>query len=56
MFLVLEHSSEAAYEDIVRTAAHRCFPGSDIPSLYQIKQILAELSGVDFVVDWPYVH
>ncbi|KAG2060064.1 hypothetical protein BDR06DRAFT_948806 [Suillus hirtellus] len=22
---------------------HRCFPGSDIPSLYQIRQILAEL-------------
>ncbi|KAG1725615.1 uncharacterized protein EDB91DRAFT_1239764 [Suillus paluster] len=42
MFLALEHSSEAAYEDI-QTAAHRCFPESDIPSV--------TLSVVDSVVD-----
>ncbi|KAJ8588647.1 hypothetical protein M405DRAFT_792718 [Rhizopogon salebrosus TDB-379] len=50
MFLALEHSSEEAYADI-RTAVHQCFPGSDIPSLYQVKKILTELSGVVSVVD-----
>ncbi|KAI6137682.1 hypothetical protein BKA82DRAFT_3996681 [Pisolithus tinctorius] len=39
IFMSLEHSSESAYEKI-HISIHACFPGSELPSFYQVKHLL----------------
>ena len=48
-FMALEHSSEDAYEKI-RTGIHACFPGSELPSFYQVKWLLCDFTGVTSIV------
>ena len=50
MYLVLEHSSQETYERI-RRAVEKCFPGSIVPSLCQIKTMLADITGVKAFVN-----
>ena len=50
IFMALEHSSEASY-DKIRSSIQTCFPDSQLPSFYQVKRLLADLTGVTSVID-----
>ncbi|KAN0073770.1 hypothetical protein V8E55_012024 [Tylopilus felleus] len=50
MFLALKHSSQQAYT-MIRDAVEKCFPGSNVPSLYQIKKTLTDVTGVKPVLN-----
>lgn len=43
MFLALKHSSQ-------ENAVQKCFPGSTVPSLYQIKKMLVDITGVKPII------
>lgn len=50
MFMALEHSSQDTYVQI-REAVIECYPDSDVPPFHRVKTILANLSGVESLVD-----
>ncbi|KIK33171.1 hypothetical protein CY34DRAFT_18537 [Suillus luteus UH-Slu-Lm8-n1] len=50
MFMALEHSSQDTYVKICE-AVIECYPDSDVLPFYHVKTILANLSGVEFLVD-----
>ena len=50
IFVALEHSSEATY-DKIRTSIHAHVPGSQLPSFYQVKQLLADATGITSIVN-----
>ncbi|KAG1893540.1 uncharacterized protein F5891DRAFT_962782 [Suillus fuscotomentosus] len=50
LFLALQHSSEAAY-DHIRSAVQKCYPDSEVPSLYRVKKLIHELTGISSIVD-----
>ena len=47
--MVLKHSLEDVYEKIC-TSIHICFPGSELPSFYQVKWLLCDFTGVMSIV------
>ena len=55
IFMALEHSSEASY-DKIRSSIQACFPDSQLPSFYQVKCLLADLTGVTSVIDHMCVN
>ena len=48
--MALEHSSQDTYVQI-REAVIDCYPDSDVPPFHRVKTILADLSGVESLVD-----
>ncbi|KAI5988653.1 hypothetical protein F5J12DRAFT_786832 [Pisolithus orientalis] len=50
IFITLEHSLESGYEKI-RIGIHACFPGSELPSFYQVKHLLVDLTGVMSIIN-----
>ncbi|KAG0696603.1 hypothetical protein DFH29DRAFT_812840 [Suillus ampliporus] len=50
LFLALQHSSEVAYDNI-RNTVQKCYPDSEVPSLYQVKKLIHELTGISSIVD-----
>ncbi|KAG1833099.1 hypothetical protein EV424DRAFT_1480170, partial [Suillus variegatus] len=49
-YLALEHSAVEAYNN-VRKAVLRCYPDTDFPSHHKIKRIVAQMSGIESIVD-----
>ncbi|KAG1893707.1 uncharacterized protein F5891DRAFT_899210, partial [Suillus fuscotomentosus] len=49
-YLALEHSAVEAYNN-VRKAVPRCYPDTDFPSHHKIKCIVAQMSGIESIVD-----
>lgn len=65
-FITLEHSLEDTYNKI-HNSSHKCFPDSLLPTLYHVKQLLVEMTGVTPLVNkmcinscltytGPYLH
>jgi hypothetical protein len=50
MYLALEHSTVDAYNN-VRKGIMRCYPDVDIPSYHAVKSIVAQMSGIESIVD-----
>ncbi|KAG1752196.1 hypothetical protein EDB19DRAFT_1613676, partial [Suillus lakei] len=50
LFLALQHSSEVAYDNIRNTVQKR-YPDSEVPSLYRVKKLIHELTGISSIVD-----
>ncbi|KAG1741396.1 hypothetical protein EDD22DRAFT_739205, partial [Suillus occidentalis] len=49
-YLALEHSAIEAYNN-VHKAVLRCYPDTDFPSYYKIKHIVAQMSGIESIID-----
>ncbi|KAG2337321.1 hypothetical protein BDR05DRAFT_1005135 [Suillus weaverae] len=50
LFLALQHLSEVAYDNIRNTVQKR-YPDSEVPSLYRVKKLIHELTGISSIVD-----
>ncbi|KAG2337345.1 hypothetical protein BDR05DRAFT_978538 [Suillus weaverae] len=50
MFVVLEHSSQDTYVQI-HEAVIECYPDSDVPPFHHVKTILADLNGVESLIN-----
>ncbi|KAI5997665.1 hypothetical protein F5J12DRAFT_725179 [Pisolithus orientalis] len=55
IFIALEHSLESVYEKIC-IGIHACFPGSELPSFYQVKCLLVDLTRVMSIINHMYIN
>ncbi|KAG2065831.1 hypothetical protein BDR04DRAFT_1130256 [Suillus decipiens] len=55
LFLALQHSSEVAYDNIQNTV-QKCYPDSEVPSLYRVKKLIHELMGISSIVNHQCIN